>query len=198
MVKPKSILAVDYRKRIIWLDGDITDQTARRFRTIIRKINTIKIDPIVMYIRGDGGDPWSALSIMMDISNSPSQIGIVAHERVASGSFLITQAGFWRAALPGTKFLFHSAEGICSGHNDDRQFTRQKLVDWIEMLELIDYLQFQWFSRRGRPLEIIYDFLKTDKTLTLSEAKKFILVDYHYSRKDFLKDRLSIGKSTRR
>lgn len=194
----KSILVADYENRVIWFDGSITEKTAFRFSKILAKLNKLKREPIVFYIRGPGGDPWSAFSMINDIYNSLSPVGCVAHGYVASGCFTLTQAGMWSAALSGTKFSFHSAEGVFCASKNDQQITQEELTDWVERLRLIDFLQFFWFSMRGRPVGKIREMLKLSKALSLAMAKKLKLIDGYFSKADFLEDRKGIRKIIRK
>lgn len=193
----KSILTVDYKNRVIWLDGSITQRVASRFGNIINKLNRFKVAPIVLYIRGPGGDPWSTISMFNDITESPSPIGCVAHGYVASGCFTLTQAGVWRAALPGTKFIFHSADGLSYASKKDRQQTQKQISDWLERLKLADFFQFFCFSLRGRPISMIQEMLKDNKVLSMPRAIKLHLIDKYFDKEDFLEDRKLIKKIQR-
>ena len=192
MKKEKSVLAVDYKERIMWFDGSITPKIASRFSRVIGKLNKLKTEPIVFYIRGPGGDPWSTFDMMNDITQSRSPVACVAHDYVASGCFTLTQAGVLRAALPGTKFVFHSAVGLSRANKVGIEQTQQELIDWVERLKLIDYVQFFWFSMRGRPVEMIQEMIKSDYVLSLPMAKKFKLMDAYFKKADFFKDRKRI------
>ncbi len=190
----KSELVVDYKHRIIWLDGTITCKMASRFGNILNKLNKTRIAPIILYVRGPGGDPWATISMINDISNSQSPVGCVAHDCVASGCFTLTQAGVWRAALPGTKFVLHSAEGLSHASKKDIQQTQKEISDWLERLRLVDFLQFFWFSMRGRPVSMIQEMLKANTVLSLPRAIKFRLVDRYFSRRDFIEHKKLIRK----
>lgn len=190
----KSILLADYRHRIIWLDGTITQKMASRFDNILNKLNKIKIAPIILYVKGPGGDPWAVVSMINDIINSPSPVGCVAHDYVASGCFTLTQAGTWRAALPGTKFVFHSADGLSRASKKSRQQTQKQISDWLETLKLADFIQFFWFSMKGRPVSIIQEMLKANMILSLPAAIRFHLIDKYFDKKDFLEDKRLIRK----
>lgn len=192
MKEEKSVLAVDYKERIIWLDGEITQKMASRFSKIISKLNRLKVAPIVLYIRGPGGDSWSTFSMISDIQNSSSPVGCVAHDYVASGCFTLTQACIWRAALPRTKLVFHSAVGVFYASKEDVELTQKELSDWLEILRSIDFIQFFWFSMRGRPTQKIQKMLRSDKVLSLPRAERFKLMDAHFKKTDFLIDRRKI------
>src|SRR3989344_2631149 len=190
----KSILVVDYKNRIIWLDGTITQKMASRFGRIMDKLNKIKVVPMVLYIRGPGGDPWATISMINDIIQSPSPVGCIAHGYVASGCFTLTQGGIWRVALPGTKFVFHSAEGFLYPSRRVIQQTQKDISEWLERLRLIDFMQFYFFSLRGRPVSMIQEMLKANAVLTLPAVIKLKLVDAYYDNKDFVHDRALIRK----
>lgn len=193
-MKKKSILVADYKNRVVWFDGTITQKMASRFGNILKKLDKIKVAPIVLYIRGPGGDPWATLSMINDVFNSSSPVGCVAHGYVASGCFTLIQAGILRAALPGTKFVFHSAEGLSYASKKDTQQTQKQISDWLERLKLVDFIQFFWLSLRGRPVQMIHEMLKANMVLSLPRAIKLHLIDKYFDKEDFLVDKRRIRK----
>jgi len=183
-------LVAGYKERFIWLDGEINPKVAYQFKRMLSKLNRLKCAPITFYIRGPGGNSYSAFHIMNEINNSDSPVATVAHGYVGSGCFTITQAGAHRLALAGTKFIFHLAESAFEGkYSGIIEMTQSWHIDNLERLKLIDGAQLCWFSKKGRPIKKIFDLFKAETVLTVPKARKLHLIDDYYKEKDFLKDR---------
>ena len=188
----KSDLVADYKERFVWLDGCITPKLADKFRRVMARLNKSEPAPIVLYIRGPGGEPHSALAMMNDIVNSKSPVVIVAHDFVNSACFLITQAGACRLAMAGTTFTFHPAVAVVfkkKYKEDEIQFTQAELIDSLERLRLTDGIQLTWFLKKGRPTQRIFNLFRVETTISVPKAQKLRLIDDYYDKKDFIKDR---------
>lgn len=194
MAKEKSVLAVDYKNGIIWLDGVITPKTAYNFERAIRKFKKSDVSEITFYIRGPGGDVFSTLYMMELIKNSGLRIGCVAHDYANSGCLMLTQAGLWIAALPKTKFLFHQTNHV---FYNGSQFNSSDLTEAAQCLQFLDGIQLKWLFSKGRQLERIYYLFRSEAVVTVPQAIKLGLVDCYFKKDDFLKDRNRIRKILR-
>ena len=152
----KTVLVFDSRERFIWLDGMISPEVARRFKYILDMLNR-KFAPITLYIKGLGGDPYSAFCMMSDMNKSTSPISVVAHEYVGSGCFTITQAGDYRLAMKGTLFSFHPAVLIVHPKKESFEMTQEELIGTLESLRFKDAVQLTWFFKKGRPKNYLPD-----------------------------------------
>ena len=189
----KTVLVFDSRERFIWLDGWITPEMASRFKRILDRLNR-KSAPIVLYIRGMGGDPHSAFNIMSDMNNSISPISVVAHNYVASACFTITQAGDYRLAMKGTRFSFHPAVLVVQPKKESFEMTQEELMGTLESLRLTDGVQLSWFFKKGRPVKDIFNLFNTNTTINLPRAKRLKIMDDYYKERDFLRDRRIVRK----
>jgi ATP-dependent protease ClpP protease subunit len=193
-VNKKATLVVEYRRRFIWFDGYITPRIASRFKKILDRLNNLKCFPIIFYIRGVGGDAYSAFSMMSEITNSASPVAIVAHDFVNSACFTMTQSGAHRLALKGTVFSFHPSVQVVSGKQKAGQITQEEMLGTLDALRLIDGMQLYWFMKKGRPVKEVFSLFNQNKTINLAQARKLKLVDDFYQERDFRRDRLIIRK----
>lgn len=186
----KSILLCNYEDRTIWLEGEITDRVARNFKKYLEKMNKSGSGPIVFYISGAGGDIFLCLDMIYAVRKSGSPVASVAHGQVNSASFLLTQSGHTRLALPGTKFGFHRvvSRGIPPSAKESSMSVRYHL-EAISQLSLADALQLVIFLRRGRPVKQVFTLFKDEAILSVAQAIKLGLMDYYFKESDFEKDK---------
>lgn len=189
-MKEKTVFVFDYKERIIWLDGSINPKVAVKFQKVLARLNKLKLSPIIFYIRGPGGDPYSTLFMMSAIVRSASPVAIIAYDYVNSGCFTITQAASYRLALKGTKFSFHPAEvDMAKQSYRSTSMTQEELIGILEGLRLIDGVQLVWFLSRGKPVEEIFRLFINNSTISLGTAKRLCLMDDYYKEADFIKDK---------
>lgn len=195
-MKDKTVFLVNYKRNFIWLDGSITPKVALMFQKALARLNDKAPSYIIFYIRGVGGDPYSAFSMMGDIANSRAPVSVVAHDYVRSGCFLITQAADYRLALKGTKFTFHSAEFDLSEYESAKvkAMTQEEVYGAMHSLRLIDGVQLAWFLKKGRPIKHIISLLLKDATISLGTAKRLKLMDDYYREEDFMKDKRLVNR----
>lgn len=181
----KSIFSVDYKEKIIWLEGNINQRVAYNFERAIARFKRLKLDNITFFISGSGGDVFAVFYMVGVIRNSGLRIGCVAHGYVASGCFILTQQALWTAALPKSRFVFHKVTDIY----DSRDEESVNLINYlygIERTRFLDHFQLDIFFRKGRLLREIYYLFMKDAKITVPKAIKLGLVDCYFSKKEFL------------
>lgn len=195
--KTEIIFFYDYERRIIWLEGQISSQTALIFESVLKKLNKINHDDIHFFINGPGGDFYACLKMIKLIKSSQSKFVIVPFGVVRSGHFFLTQAENCkqRLAVTGTKFVFHHAVDI---------FLRQKLSrvtmgqnDYEKrrkILQLIDAAQVVLFCEKGRPIRKIFELFNQEATISTGLAKRINLIDGLFPREKFLKYKRIFGQ----
>jgi len=199
MIADKKLLVVDYRERIVWLDGEITARIAERFRVIMAKLNKKRCSPIGIYVRGPGGNIFACLEMMDEIERSDSPVFGVGHGYLKSGSFLLIQAAIRRLAVAGTKFTFHKAEDHSSiyKNTDSIRYTQDYYRERLENLKLIDAVQLRWFLRRSRRSEKVIDLFQEEATVGIKQAQELGVLDNYFKEKEFQEDRRIIKRILR-
>jgi len=188
-MKGTSVLVSDIDARFIWFEGLITPKTAVDFGRMLAKINRSSSEstPIYFYIKGVGGEINSTIAMAQYIEGSPSPVCVVAHGLVASGCFLLTQAGKSRLAMAGTKFKFHPA---AMGLNKKIKFIEQReLYHVLDKAKISNAVQLSWFLRKGKPADVICRLFADVAVMGLPKAIRLNLVDHYFKEADFYKDR---------
>ena len=191
-------LAVDYKERIVWLDGEITNQIAKRLIRIIKRLNKLKRDPIYIYIRGLGGNTYACLNIMSEIERSNSPITCIAHEYVASGCFLLIQAANQKLAVSGTKLNFHKAESYemirASKRVKKMAFSQLYHTVQLDRLRAMDALQLYWFNKGGNSAKQVFNLFQMDAIIGIKKACQIDVLDGYFPDNDFEEDKKKINK----
>lgn len=120
---------INFVNRILFISNEITEDTSTHIinmintYNIIDKLNKTKLEkrlPIKIYISTDGGDLYSALSIVDAIQLSVTPIHTIVTGTALSGGFLIALNGHKRYCYPNASFMFH--EGYCAWEGDAHKF----------------------------------------------------------------------------
>jgi ATP-dependent protease ClpP protease subunit len=196
-----SFLKNNAERRVMWLQGTITNQTAFAFESVLKKLNRDNHKDLTLFISGEGGDFYACLKIIHLINSSPSKFVIIAFDKVRSGCFFLTQAEKCkkRLAVPGTKFVFHHAVDT---------YVKSKLAKAIVMsqfdyeagrrkLQAIDAVQVLLFSQKGKPIKRIFELFEKEAALSVRTALNLGLIDGTFSGTNFLRCKeLIFGKET--
>lgn len=186
-MKKETVLLADYKRKIIWLDGEIGRKISSKFLKILQNFKKRELDEITFYVRGIGGDFSPTFSMIKAIRGSGLHIGCVAHDYVNSGCFVLIQAGQWTAALPKTRFGFHRA--VLNFRSCGRStLSSLDLIEETAKLELINLIQLEQLLLRGREVEEIFSLFYHDANLSVPQAIRLGLVDSYFDKRQFLKD----------
>ena len=180
--------AVSPEKRIIWFSGEICAESSRRIINSLRRLNKTREGPICFYLSGRGGDFKYCFAIGNEIQNSSNPVAGIAHGQVISACFMLTQ--FFKVCLgvEGTIFGFHRTareSRITKGLIMNQDFLQREL----DRLKMMDAIQVSVFYRRLRDFDRLFDFLRNDKVIEVSEAIKLGLIDDYFDRGEFGVDR---------
>lgn len=109
---------IDYERRNIYINGDITEDVAKEVIRQIIEINDYDEEqrlediyyrnkPISLFLTTNGGDTDEALAIYDVIKHTKTPVNIYALGRCYSAGFVILLAGEYKLAYPNTNFMFH-------------------------------------------------------------------------------------------
>lgn len=109
---------IDYKRRNIYINGDITEDVAKEVIRQIIEINNYdeeqrieniyyRDEPINLFLTTNGGDTDEAFAIYDIIKHTRTQVKIYAIGRCYSAGFIILLAGDIKLAYPNTSFMFH-------------------------------------------------------------------------------------------
>ena len=165
--------------RIIYLWGEITDQTAALIIMQIIYLNgEDPSKPIMLYIQSYGGDLYGGLAIVDGIGSIKAPVYTVAIGCVASAGALILSAGTKIFATKYSTIMLHQPHGGAKGQTTDltiqvtemnkkKEITARIMYNAIKKRKPASTLTFQQFS----------DTLERDTYFTSEEALELGLID---------------------
>ena len=190
--KRSYFFAADYNHRIIWLEGVICSQSEQRVLRALKKMNKTK-GPICFYISGPGGVFVSVFSIGKALVASLNPVLGIAHGKVQSACFLLTQYFKVCAAVPGTRFSFHHA--TTDGPWDKSGLlTQEEAINTLEYMRRADAIQALLFLHKTKKEHEVHRLFEGQKTISARTARCLGLIDCYLDQSDFNKDRRLIAK----
>lgn len=190
--KKSYFFAEDFKHRIVWLDGLLCDQSERKVINTLKKMNKTK-GPICFYFSGPGGILLSAFSIGKALGASPNPVLGIAHGKVQSACFLLTQYFKICAAIPGTRFSFHHATSD-GPWDKSGLLTQEEAIDALEYMRRIDAVQVLLFLHKAKKEHEVHRLFEEQKTISARTARRLGLIDCYLDQSDFNKDRRLIAK----
>lgn len=134
-----------FQERILWIDGDIENEAAKRICTCIlianiddRGIAVKDREPIRIFLRSYGGDADCAFAVIDSIRSSSTQVHTINVGPCDSAAGLIFMAGHKRYMMPHSGVLIHSGDTAMEGsvHSildaaDELKKTDSMMMDYI-------------------------------------------------------------------
>jgi ATP-dependent protease ClpP protease subunit len=183
------LLKVNFQRRIIWFHGEINENSHKEIIKALRRLNKT-IDTIFFYFSGPGGSFVSCLEIGKAIANSRSPVIGIAHGRVQSACFLLSQFFKVCVGVSGTKFEFHHT------FLDDMEgtLTQNEAREYLGYMQTGDASQFLIFARRAKDVNRLECLFEKQAILDLKQTKRLGLIDGVLNKKEFLADKLMMTK----
>ena len=162
------------KERIVFLDGEITDESAGLL--VAQLIFLESEDPdqdIYMYINSPGGSVSAGFAIMDTMNFIKCDVCTLCYGMAASmGAFLLAAgAKGKRQALPNSEIMIHQPLGGAQGQSSDVEIHAKHLMQTKEKLNRI------LSENTGQPLKTIKKDTDRDHFMTAEEAKAYGLID---------------------
>ena len=162
------------KERIVFLDGEITDESAGLL--VAQLIFLEGEDPdqdIYMYINSPGGSVSAGFAIMDTMYFIKCDVCTLCYGMAASmGAFLLAAgAKGKRQALPNSEIMIHQPLGGAQGQSSDVEIHAKHLMQTKEKLNRI------LSENTGQPLKTIKKDTDRDHFMTAEEAKAYGLID---------------------
>ncbi|MBQ8425946.1 MAG: ATP-dependent Clp endopeptidase proteolytic subunit ClpP [Clostridia bacterium] len=166
--------------RIIFLDGEINNQTANL--VIAQLIYLEGKDPdkdIMMYINSPGGSVVSGMAIYDTMNYIKCDVSTICVGMAASMAAILLSSGAKgkRFALPNSEVMIHQPLGGFQGQASDIQIHADHMM---KTKKLINKLLSE---NTGMPLETIEKDTDRDNYMSAEEAKKYGLIDKIYAKR---------------
>ena len=166
--------------RIIFLDGEITDQTANLI--IAQLIYLEGKDPdkdIMMYINSPGGSVVAGMAIYDTMNYIKCDVETICVGLAASMAAVLLSSGAKgkRFALPNSEVMIHQPLGGFQGQASDIKIHADHIMKTRKTLNRI------LSENSGMPMETIEKDTDRDNFMTAEEAKKYGLIDKIFAKR---------------
>lgn len=166
--------------RIIFLDGEINNQTANLI--IAQLIYLEGKDPdkdIMMYINSPGGSVVSGMAIYDTMNYIKCDVSTICVGLAASMAAILLSSGAKgkRFALPNSEVMIHQPLGGFQGQASDIQIHAEHMMKTKKKINKL------LSENTGMPLETIEKDTDRDNFMSAEEAKKYGLIDKIFAKR---------------
>ena len=166
--------------RIIFLNGEINDQTANL--VIAQLIYLEGKDPdkdIMMYINSPGGSVVSGMAIYDTMYYIKCDVSTICVGLAASMAAILLSSGAKgkRIALPHSEVMIHQPLGGFSGQASDIKIHAEHMMKTKKLINKI------LSENTGMPIETIEKDTDRDNFMSAEEAKKYGLIDSIFAKR---------------
>ena len=165
--------------RIIFLSGEINDNSANIIISELLYLDNISHDNIYLYINSPGGVITSGFAIYDTMKYIESKVITIGIGMCASMAAFLLSCGDERNALPNTDIMIHQPLGGAQGQATDIIIAAER----IEKLK--DKLNKILAKNTKQPIDKIYKDTERDNYLTAEEAKEYGLIDKIIKKNEF-------------
>lgn len=166
--------------RIVFLDGEITDQSANL--VIAQLIYLEGKDPdkdIMMYINSPGGSVVAGMAIYDTMNYIKCDVSTICVGLAASMAAVLLSSGKKgkRYALPNSEVMIHQPLGGFQGQASDIKIHADHIMKTKKVLNKI------LSENSGTPIETIEKDTDRDNFMSAEEAKKYGLIDKIFAKR---------------
>lgn len=166
--------------RIIFLDGEINDQSANLI--IAQLIYLEGKDPdkdIMMYINSPGGSVVSGMAIYDTMNYIKCDVSTICVGLAASMAAILLSSGAKgkRYALPNSEVMIHQPLGGFQGQASDIKIHAEHMMRTKKMINKL------LSENTGMPIETIEQDTDRDNYMSAEQAKKYGLIDKIYAKR---------------
>lgn len=160
-----------YKDRIIFLKGDIDDESSNLIKAQLIYLDNLSKDPIKIYIDSPGGEVYTGLGIIDTMDYISSPIETINIGLAASMAAVILANGNVRKSLKNSRTMIHQPMGGMFGQTDDISITANELERVRKKLYKI------LSEKTGKSLKKINDDANRDYWMSAKESKKYGIID---------------------
>ncbi|MFA6495024.1 MAG: ATP-dependent Clp protease proteolytic subunit [Candidatus Paceibacterota bacterium] len=159
-----------FRKRILYLHGEITDQMAAEVGAAIVWLNALSSEPITIYVDSPGGKAGAGLDIVDAIKNSTAPVDAIIYRRANSMASVVTQACRRRMIMRGAEMLLHAirVDRPLDVLEDDAERAKS-LAEISGMQRRVEEL---FAARTGQDIDKIRQLIRVGENVTRLNAEK--------------------------
>ncbi len=159
--------------RIIFLNGDVDDESANDVITKLLYLDSINHNEISLYINSPGGSVIQGLAIIDCMHIVKSKVATYCIGEAYSMGSIILASGFKgkRYILENSEVMIHAPSGYMGGKSDEVTLSAKRLAKFKD--KLIDILVDNSKKSRGQ----IARYFNYDKFMNAKETLEFGIVD---------------------
>ena len=167
------------KDRIIFLVGEITDNTANIVISELLYLDNLNHENIYIYINSPGGAITSGMGIYDTMRFISSKVITIGLGMCASMAAFLLSSGDERYALPNAEIMIHQPLGGAQGQASDIKIAAERIIKLKEKLNKI------LADNTNQSLEKIYLDTERDNFLSAFEAKEYGLIDDIIKKNEF-------------
>lgn len=167
------------KKRIIYLNGRVSEKEASRIGDAIIALNAESNAPMKLFINSNGGNIDAGLNIYDMLLHSVATVIGVVQQKAYSAASIILQGCHTRRAFKHGQILIHNGSIGMDKKFDDIQENIEKgiraiIEDSIKKRALMHAI---YAGRTGKTVEEIKEICLADRVVYADEAKAIGLID---------------------
>lgn len=173
MYKAFDIYSRLLKDRIIFLSGEITDETANLVVSELLYLNSLSTDDIYLYINSPGGSVTAGMAIYDTMNFIESDVSTICVGMCASMAAFLLSSGKKgkRIALKNSEVMIHQPLGGASGQATEIKIAAERIIKLKKKINKILSIN------TGKSLSKITKDTERDYFLDADEALEYGLVD---------------------
>ncbi len=173
MYKAFDIYSRLLKDRIIFLSGEITDETANLVVSELLYLNSLSTDDIYLYINSPGGSVTAGMAIYDTMNFIESDVSTICVGMCASMAAFLLSSGKKgkRIALKNSEVMIHQPLGGASGQATEIKIAAERIIKLKKKINEILSIN------TGKSLSKITKDTERDYFLDADEALEYGLVD---------------------
>ena len=173
MYKAFDIYSKLLKDRIIFLSGEITDETANLVVSELLYLNSLSTDDIYLYINSPGGSVTAGMAIYDTMNFIESDVSTICVGMCASMAAFLLSSGKKgkRIALKNSEVMIHQPLGGASGQATEIKIAAERIIKLKKKINEILSIN------TGKSLSKITKDTERDYFLDADEALEYGLVD---------------------
>lgn len=160
--------------RIVYLQGDITEDSANNVVMQLLWLNSDSQEDIHLYINSNGGEVYQGLAIKDMIDRLDCKVHTTGIGMCASmGAYLLFSGTGDRRATKNCRIMIHSvSSGVCGVIHDMEVSVKESKYVHNNLLQDISI-----FSKGNLSIDLLHEMTQRDYYMNATEAKEHGLID---------------------
>lgn len=161
------------KDRIIFLSGEITDESASLIVSELLYLNSLSKEDIYLYVNSPGGSVTAGMSIYDTMNFIESDVSVICVGMCASMAAFLLSSGSKgkRIALKNSEIMIHQPLGGVQGQATEIKIAAERIIKLKKKLNLM------LSENTGKPLKKIEQDTERDYFMDAKEALDYGIID---------------------